>query len=130
MCLIACGAFMQFASSNGLEDTEVAPDVSREHPIAASALYFYHYSRNASIRVCSECPLMGGCCAGRVAAGACIELSEEVLKEAQIGAIYALYAAYYTQQSKPIVRIYMSPAHVTALRKLLPVRIAAAVTSE
>ena len=79
---------------------------------------------------CSECPSMGGCCAGRVAAGACIELSEEVLKEAQIGAIYALYAAYYTQQSKPIVRIYMSPAHVTALRKLLPVRIAAAVTSE
>ena len=52
----------------------------------------------------------------------CVDLSEEVLLEAQVGAVYALYTAYHTQQCQPQTRIYVSPADLEALHTLLPVR--------
>lgn len=61
------------------------------------------------------------CDAGRFASGRYIDLNDEVPKEAQFGSIYLLYAAYYTQQCSPVVRIYAGPAQVTVLHNVLKV---------
>jgi hypothetical protein len=61
------------------------------------------------------------CDAGRFASGRYMDLNDEVPKEAQVGSIYLLYAAYYTQQCNPVVRIYAGPEQVTMLHLVLKV---------
>jgi Small nuclear RNA activating complex (SNAPc), subunit 1 len=61
-------------------------------------------------------------CAGHIADGPYIDLNADVPEEAQVAAVMVLYAAYYTQQCSPRVRIYASPAHVQALRTVAEVR--------
>jgi hypothetical protein len=59
--------------------------------------------------------------AGRMVDADCIDLTTEVVPEAQIGAIYALWAAYHTQHCVPIVRIYIGPSALTALAATIKV---------
>jgi hypothetical protein len=60
--------------------------------------------------------------AGHVAEGSYVDLNEDVPDEARVGAVYALHAAYHTQQCKALVRIYAGPADVRALHEVLEVR--------
>jgi hypothetical protein len=64
----------------------------------------------------------GGClCAGRMIDADCIDLTTEVVQEAQIGALYALWAAYHTQHCVPLVRIYIGPSALSALASTIKV---------
>lgn len=50
-------------------------------------------------------------------------LDMRVFPEAQIAAVYVLYALFATQPSKPVSQIYVSPTHREGLHQTIQVRL-------